>query len=77
MLRPEQIVLGNPLSAPEGTPRGAVRALTFHGHDALAEVLVTGSPTTILARTGGHLAPAVGDTVALHVEGTAVVLGSG
>jgi iron(III) transport system ATP-binding protein len=77
MLRPEQIVLGNPLAAPEGTARGAVRALTFHGHDALAEVVVTGSPTTILARTGGHLAPAVGDTVALHVEGTAVVLGSG
>ncbi len=74
MLRPEQIVLGNPLAAPEGTPRGTVRALTFHGHDALAEVDIAGSPTPLLARTGGHLAPAVGDLVALHVEGTALAL---
>jgi iron(III) transport system ATP-binding protein len=77
MLRPEQIVLGSPLLAPEGTPRGTVRALTFHGHDALAEVVVTDSATTILARTGGHLAPAVGDTVALHVEGTVLPLAGG
>ena len=74
MLRPEQIVLGSPLAAPTGTPRGEVRALTFHGHDALAEIVVAGSPTPLFARTGGHLAPSVGDRVALRVEGAGLPL---
>jgi iron(III) transport system ATP-binding protein len=77
MLRPEQIVLGSPLAAPAEIPRGEVRSVTFHGHDALAEVAIIGASTHVLARTGGHLAPAVGDLVALHVEGAAVPMASG
>jgi iron(III) transport system ATP-binding protein len=70
MLRPEQILCGEPR---EGAPRGRVLATQFFGHDATARVsLDRPDCPQITARAAGHRLPAVGDEVSLAVDGTAL-----
>ncbi len=71
MLRPEQILCGDP-AATDG-PRGRVIATHFYGHDATARIALDdpGCPE-ILARAAGHRAPRVGEQVAVVVQGTAL-----
>jgi iron(III) transport system ATP-binding protein len=72
MLRPEQILCHEP-SAGRGGPLGRVLSTAFYGHDATARIaLEDGELREIVARAAGHLLPAVGERVAIAVEGTAM-----
>ncbi len=71
MLRPEQILCGEPLA---GAPRGRVTSSRFYGHDATVEVSLLDTPGTLItARAAGYRTPAVGEDVSLRVEGSALV----
>lgn len=61
VIRPEQVVLGR------GGVAGVVRAVDFHGHDALVTVELAGCKM-VHARTGAH-PPAVGEATTAHVAG--------
>ena len=71
VVRPEQVQLApvdDPARpAPEGSVRGRVSTVDFHGHDALVTLELAGG-LTAQARTGAF-PPAVGDTVVAWVEG--------
>ncbi len=69
MLRPEQLRLV-PETGADAVP-GRVRAVVFHGHDALVQVALD-SGTIVAALVPGHASPAVGDAVWLVVRGPAV-----
>jgi iron(III) transport system ATP-binding protein len=84
LVRPEQIAVGGESSAGTGEqqPRGVVISREFHGHDVLLGIQLDqpawglapsrGRPAwEILARLPGAEAPAVGQRVALQVEGVA------
>lgn len=77
MLRPEQISLCDPAAIDAPGVRAAVRAVAFHGHDALAELELQDSAARLQVRTAGHQAPAVGEVVAVTVEGSALALPTG
>ncbi len=70
MLRPEQILYGEPGGA---GPRGRVLATEFFGHDATVRIALE-DPTApqVSARGAGHRLPQVGEQVSLHIEGTAL-----
>ena len=77
MLRPEQLELtpARPAAA-SGTaasarPTARVDAVTFYGPDAQVRLLLlpVANPVELVARTPGHLAPAIGDIVAVRVTG--------
>jgi iron(III) transport system ATP-binding protein len=71
MLRPEQILCGDP-SAANG-PRGRVLATHFYGHDATARIALDHPDCPeVLARAAGHRLPHVGEQVAVVVQGTAL-----
>ena len=76
MLRPEQILCGDP--ATTDAPRGRVLATQFYGHDATARIALDdpGAPE-ILARAAGHSVPRVGEQVSVVVQGTALAYPSG
>jgi iron(III) transport system ATP-binding protein len=61
LVRPEQVSLS-------GAVAGTVTETSYHGHDALVTVDVTGIGA-VQARTSGSAAPALGDEVALSVDG--------
>jgi iron(III) transport system ATP-binding protein len=61
LVRPEQVSLS-------GAVAGTVTETSYHGHDALVTVDVTGIGA-VQARTNGSAAPALGDEVALGVDG--------
>jgi iron(III) transport system ATP-binding protein len=79
LLRPEQLVLH--LHRRDGTVRGIVRELQFHGHDALVQLSVSrpsangsGDPAAVdqlLARVPGDLPIAPGHHVWIEVAGLA------
>lgn len=69
MLRPEQLRLV-PETEADAVP-GRVRAVVFHGHDALVQVALD-SGTAVAALVPGHASPAAGDAVWLVVRGPAV-----
>jgi iron(III) transport system ATP-binding protein len=74
MLRPEQILCRDPGPAvgPHG-PFGRVLSTSFFGHDATARIALEGPDRReIVARAAGHALPAVGERVAVAVEGTAL-----
>jgi iron(III) transport system ATP-binding protein len=74
MLRPEQILCREPDPAadPRG-PLGRVLSTSFFGHDATARIALEGPDRReIVARAAGHALPAVGERVAIAVEGTAL-----
>ena len=73
MLRPEQISIGSPTADDGNGVCADVGAVTFHGHDALAELALS-SGERLQVRTAGHLAPSAGDVVAVRVEGSALAL---
>jgi iron(III) transport system ATP-binding protein len=79
MLRPEQILCREAdASAAEDGPSGRVLSTSFYGHDATARVALDGPDRReIVARAAGHLLPAVGQRVAIEVEGTAVAYPAG
>lgn len=62
LLRPEQIVIGD-----AGVP-AHVRAVEFHGHDALVRLVLAGGEA-VTARCSSVALPQVGDTVGLTVQG--------
>ena len=64
LVRPEQVTLS-------GTAVGTVSGTSYHGHDALVTVDVDGVGT-VRARTPGAAAPALGDKVALGVDGPVI-----
>jgi len=74
MLRPEQILCQgwSRATGAEG-PRGRVLSTAFYGHDATARIALDDPDRReIVARAAGHLLPAVGEQVAIAVEGTAL-----
>ena len=84
LVRPEQVAVGaeHRPDADEQQPRGVVVSREFHGHDVLLGIQLDqpawglaptrGRPAwEILARLPGAEAPAVGQRVALQVEGVA------
>ena len=79
MLRPEQILCqASPAAAAAEAPRGRVLSTSFYGHDATARIALDGPERReIVARAAGHLLPAVGERVAIAVEGTALAYPSG
>jgi iron(III) transport system ATP-binding protein len=79
MLRPEQILCREAgTSAAEDGPSGQVLSTSFYGHDATARVALDGPDRReIVARAAGHLLPAVGQRVAIEVEGMAVAYPAG
>jgi iron(III) transport system ATP-binding protein len=66
LVRPEQVSLSGPVLA--NPVAGTVTETSYHGHDALVTVDVTGIGA-VQARTSGSAAPALGDEVALGVDG--------
>ncbi|HEV7482213.1 MAG TPA: ABC transporter ATP-binding protein [Solirubrobacterales bacterium] len=74
MLRPEQILCQETADSTEsGAPLGRVLSTAFYGHDATARIaLDRAGGREIVARAAGHQLPAVGDRVAISVEGTAL-----
>jgi iron(III) transport system ATP-binding protein len=79
MLRPEQILCAEPdASTSSVAPRGRVLSTAFYGHDATARIaLEHPDGREIVARATGHLLPAVGDRVAIAVEGSALAYPAG
>jgi iron(III) transport system ATP-binding protein len=79
MLRPEQILCRQAGAPAVGDgPRGRVLSTTFYGHDATARIALEGEDRReIVGRAAGHQLPAVGDRVAIAVEGTALAFPSG
>jgi iron(III) transport system ATP-binding protein len=73
LVRPEQVTLsGTGLSGTgEGIVAGTVTETSYHGHDALVTVDVAGAGA-VRARTSGDTAPALGDKVALGVDGPVI-----
>ncbi|HXR30274.1 MAG TPA: ABC transporter ATP-binding protein [Solirubrobacterales bacterium] len=77
MLRPEQILCREP-SADLSGPLGRVLSIAFYGHDATARIALEGAAKReIVARAVGHQLPAVGEQVAIAVEGTAMAYPAG
>jgi iron(III) transport system ATP-binding protein len=74
MLRPEQIFLDD--GKGDSEVRGTVRATSFFGHDAVAEVTVE-APRRIevVARAIGDQLPRPGQEVTIGVEGSALAFG--
>jgi iron(III) transport system ATP-binding protein len=74
MLRPEQILCREAGAATtDDGPTGQVLSTSFYGHDATVRVALDGPERReIVARAAGHLLPAVGQRVAIEVEGTAI-----
>jgi iron(III) transport system ATP-binding protein len=74
MLRPEQILCAEPdASTGSLAPLGRVLSTAFYGHDATARIALDHPHgREIVARAAGHLLPAVGDRVAIAVEGSAL-----
>ena len=73
MLRPEQILCRELGARRRPGPPGRVLSTAFYGHDATARIALDGPERReIVARAAGHLLPAVGQRVAIAVEGTAV-----
>ncbi len=73
MLRPEQILCRTAAAGP-GTAFGRVLSITFFGHDATARIALEGRDgREIVARAAGHMLPAVGERVAMTVEGSALI----
>jgi iron(III) transport system ATP-binding protein len=71
LVRPEQVTLSGPVLASPvlaNPVAGTVTETSYHGHDALVTVDVTGVGA-VQARTSGSAAPALGDKVALGVDG--------
>jgi iron(III) transport system ATP-binding protein len=64
LIRPEQVSLAGALA-------GTVCETSYHGHDALVTVDITGVGT-VRARTSGSTAPGQGDNVALDVDGPVI-----
>ena len=79
MLRPEQILCQAPTASTDpGLPLGRVLSTAFYGHDATARIaLDRPGDREIVARAAGHRLPAVGDRVAVSVEGTALTYPTG
>jgi iron(III) transport system ATP-binding protein len=79
MLRPEQILCAEPdASTSSVAPLGRVLSTAFYGHDATARIaLEHPHGHEIVARAAGHLLPAVGDRVAIAVEGSALAYPAG
>jgi iron(III) transport system ATP-binding protein len=77
LLRPEQILCREPGASHAG-PLGRVLSITFFGHDATVRILLEDADRRqIVARSAGHQLPAVGEQVAVVVEGTAVAYPAG
>jgi iron(III) transport system ATP-binding protein len=64
LIRPEQVTLSGALA-------GTVSETSYHGHDAMVTVDVSGA-AIVRSRTSGSAAPAVGDKVALDVDGPVI-----
>jgi iron(III) transport system ATP-binding protein len=64
LVRPEQVTLS-------GAATGTVTGTSYHGHDALVTVDVDGVGA-VRARTPGAAAPALGDKVAVGVDGPVI-----
>jgi len=75
LIRPEQIRLQKSSGAPSSDPLGQIEAkitsITFNGHDALVRLQLMAIGHSITARVPGHMAPRVGESVILAVEGDA------
>lgn len=63
-------------SSPDGG--GSLTLYSSHGHDATARIEIEGADhREIVARVSGHTLPAVGEQVAIAVEGTALSFPAG
>ncbi|TCN41791.1 iron(III) transport system ATP-binding protein [Kribbella orskensis] len=62
MIRPEQLVLGNPSG-----PAARVMSVAYHGPEAMVRLGLPDATTRLVARVPGHHAPQPGDTVHLTV----------
>jgi len=75
LLRPEQIRLLPSALAQANTPGLRIEAqttgVTFNGHDALVRLQLLASGLHLCARVPGHMAPVVGTTVLIAIEGAA------
>jgi iron(III) transport system ATP-binding protein len=71
MVRPEQLLLGQPDRAPV---RGLVREVSYYGHDASVRLVLEGSGSEVVARVRGSDAPAPGALVGVSVDGPARAL---
>ena len=75
LLRPEQIRLLPSALAQASAPCSRLEAqttcVTFNGHDALVHLQLLGSGLHLSARVPGHMAPVVGTTVLIAIEGAA------
>ena len=71
LLRPEQILLGEPVDGAVGVD-ARVRDVSYFGHDAAVRLELVGDDTEILARVAGHALPAPGTLVRLTVTGEAL-----
>jgi iron(III) transport system ATP-binding protein len=70
LLRPEQLELTEPASAPAG---GTVTDVRFYGHDAMVTVTVDGLDDPVDIRASGPLAVQPGDRTGIRVKGEAVL----
>jgi iron(III) transport system ATP-binding protein len=69
LIRPEQVTLSSPAHRPaDGPVDGTVTEISYHGHDALVTVDISGTEV-VRARSSGAMAPAPGDKVTLGVDG--------
>jgi len=69
LIRPEQVTLsGSVDSSVDGSVDGTVTEISYHGHDALVTVDISGTEV-VRARSSGAMAPVPGDKVALGVDG--------
>ena len=69
LIRPEQVTLSGSMdSSVDGTVDGTVTEISYHGHDALVTVDISGTEV-VRARSSGAMAPVPGDKVALGVDG--------
>jgi iron(III) transport system ATP-binding protein len=66
LVRPEQIAITD--ADRQGAVRATVEGVTFYGHDAMVE-LVLSTGTTVMSRCPGHRAPGRGSEVGLEVVG--------
>jgi iron(III) transport system ATP-binding protein len=68
MVRPEQLLLGQPDRA---AVRGRVREVSYYGHDASVRLVLEGSNSEVVARVRGSDAPVPGALVGVTVDGPA------
>jgi iron(III) transport system ATP-binding protein len=73
LVRPEQVAITD--ADRQGVAHATVEGVTFYGHDAMVE-LVLSTGTTVLSRCQGHRAPARGTEVGVEVVGPVHVFDS-